>query len=145
MVLFHCLLKIHLKLNLIKTDVVLLSLRKWKVSVSLCGRPTLHGDIPSLYMCACVVMGLQDCCETTLVSLACQLTPSALHMKGPGCVGGQEKERAMDVEDGRGRLCIYLHLVGICVVHWVHLLRITAWCAPFLSHSLSLLLSHSRI
>lgn len=66
---------------------------------------------------ACVVKWLRDCCEAALVSLACQLTPSALHMKGPGCVGGQEKERARHVEGGRGRLCIYLHLVGICIVH----------------------------
>lgn len=73
-----------------------------------------------IYTCAsvCVLMWLQDCCEAALVSLACQLTPSALHMKGPGCVGGQEKERTRAVEGGcRGRLCIYLHLVGICIVH----------------------------
>lgn len=67
--------------------------------------------VPSRCLCVCVLMWLQDCCEAALVSLACQLTPSALHMKGPGCVGGQ-KERG-----GRGWLCIYLHLVGICIVH----------------------------
>lgn len=57
--------------------------------------------------CVCVVMWLQDCCETALVSLACQLTPSALHMKGPGCVGGQEKERRRNVEGNWGTV-VYL-------------------------------------
>lgn len=97
-------------------------------------------------VCTCVVMWLQDCCEAALVSLACQLTPSALHMKGPGCVGGQGKERRKNAEGAGGWLCIYLHLVGICIIHWVHLIRITAWfffpSAP-LSPSHSVWLTHS--
>lgn len=93
------------------------------VRVCLCvcggGNPSkVHADIQvTVYKRARVVLWLQDCCEAALVSLACQLTPSALHMKEPGCVGGQEKERTKDVEGGRGQLCIYLHLVGICIIH----------------------------
>lgn len=94
--------------------------------VSLCvggvgmggGHSNVHADIQvTVYKRARVVLWLQDSCEAALVSLACQLTPSALHMKEPGCVGGQEKERTKDVEGGRGQLCIYLHLVGICIIH----------------------------
>lgn len=56
-------------------------------------RRVVRAGTQPLLVCVCVLMWLQDCCEAALVSLACQLTPSALHMKGPGCVGGQEKER----------------------------------------------------
>lgn len=92
------------------------------VRVCLCvcgggGTPQKCTPISIVYKRARVVLWLQDCCEAALVSLACQLTPSALHMKEPGCVGGQEKERTKDVEGGRGQLCIYLHLVGICIIH----------------------------
>lgn len=85
----------------------------------MCMRISSHCIYTYTHTCMCVVMWLQDCCEAALVSLACQLSPSALHMKGPGCVGGQEKEKG-----GWGRLCIYLHLVGICIVL---LIRITVW------------------
>lgn len=61
-----------------------------------------YGYPVTVYTRVCVLMWLQDCREAALVSLACQLTPSALHMKGPGCVGGQEKER------GAGDGCVFI-------------------------------------
>ena len=124
--LFQCLLKSNLQFELNDPNVflVLCWISGWVLwlSVFMWGGPSLkcacqYPVTVHTRVRVCVVMWLEDCCEAALVSLACQLTPSALHMKGPGCVGGQEKERTRDVEGVRGRLCIYLHLVGICIVH----------------------------
>lgn len=54
------------------------------------------------------MLWLQNSCETAVVSLACQLTPSALHMKEPACVGGQEKERKNEGCGGRAGTAVYL-------------------------------------
>lgn len=67
-----------------------------------------HRIFKPLYASECTVLWLQNCCEAAVVSLACQLTPSALHMKEPVCVGGQEKERTNVVCGGRAGTAVYL-------------------------------------